>query len=159
MLGCDVTERWRDLVTRWEGHADGRCLVFTDIHAAMAELRSGQESLAERRLGWMRETAAGDTEGAPLYRDVGIPLVEGLMEFHRGRYQEALALLQPARFGLAGIGGSHAQRDVIDWIIAEAALRGGQRDVAISLAYERLGTRPRSAVNRDFLRRAERIAA
>ena len=30
---------------------------------------------------------------------------------------------------------------------------------ALSLAHERLGTRPRSAVNREFLRRAERIAA
>jgi hypothetical protein len=33
------------------------------------------------------------------------------------------------------------------------------RDVALSLAHERLGTRPRSAVNRNFLRRAEQIAA
>ena len=159
LLGCDVTERWRDLLTRWEGHADGRCLVFTDIHAAMAELRSGQESLAERRLGWMRETAAGDTEAAPLYRDVGIPLVEALTAFHRGAYQQTVALLQPVRFELAGIGGSHAQRDIIDWTLTEAAVRGGQRDVALALAYERLGTRPRSAVNRDLLRRAERIAA
>src|SRR5689334_21940861 len=43
MLGCDVTERWRDLAAIWEGHADGRCLVFIDVHAAMAELGSGQE--------------------------------------------------------------------------------------------------------------------
>lgn len=158
-LGYDVSERWRDLATRWEGHADGRCLVFTDIHAAMAELRSGQEALAQRRLGWMRATAASEDEAAPLYRDVGIPLVEGLMAFHRGANDQAVALLQPVRFELWRIGGSHAQRDIIDWTLTEAALRGGQRDVALSLAYERLGTRPRSAVNRDFLRRAERIAA
>ena len=158
-LGCDVTERWRDLLTIWEGHADGRCLVFTDMHAAMAELRSGQEALAERRLGWMRETAASDAEAAPLYRDVGIPLVEGLVAFHRGDYQQAVDLLHPLRFDLWQIGGSHAQRDIIDWTLTEAALRGGMRDVALSMAHERLGTRPRSAVNRDFLRRAERLAA
>ena len=68
-------------------------------------------------------------------------------------------LLQPVRFELWRIGGSHAQRDIIDWTLTEAALRGGMRDVALSMAHERLGTRPRSAVNRDFLRRAERIAA
>ena len=158
-LGCDVGERWADLVTRWEGHADGQCLVFTDVHAAMAELRSGQEALAERRLALMRETAAGDGEGASCYRDVGIPLVEGLMAFHRGAYEDAVALLQPARFELWRMGGSHAQRDIIDWTLTEAALRGGLRDVALSLAHERLGARPRSAVNRGFLRRAERIAA
>lgn len=158
-LGCDVAGRWRDLVTRWEGHADGRCLVFTDVHAAMAELRSGQEALAERRLGWMRETAASGDEAAPLYRDVGIPLLEGLMAFHRGAYQRTVDLLQPVRFDLWRIGGSHAQRDIIDWTLTEAAVRGGLRDVALSMAYERLGTRPRSVVNREFLRRAERIAA
>jgi tetratricopeptide (TPR) repeat protein len=158
-LGHDVSERWRDLVTRWEGHADGRCLLFVDIHAAMAELRSGQESLAERRLGWMRATAASDVEAASLYRDVGIPLVEGLTAFHRGAYEQSVALLQPVRFDLWRIGGSHAQRDIVDWTLTEAALRGGLRDVALSLAHERLGTRPRSVVNQDFLRRAERIAA
>jgi len=70
-----------------------------------------------------------------------------------------VAALQPARFDLWRIGGSHAQRDIIDWTLTEAAVRGGLRDVALSLAHERLGTRPRSAVNRNFLRRAEQIAA
>jgi tetratricopeptide (TPR) repeat protein len=158
-LGCDVSERWRDLLTQWEGHADGKCLMFIDLHTAMAELRSGQETLAERRLGWMRETASSDAEGASCYREVGIPLVEGLMAFHRGAYDQAVALLQPVRFDLWRIGGSHAQRDIVDWTLTEAAVRGDLRDVALSLAHERLGTRPRSAVNRNFLRRAEQIAA
>jgi hypothetical protein len=125
----------------------------------MAELRSGQETLAERRLGWMRETASSGAESASCYRDVGIPLVEGLIAFHRGAYDQAVALLQPVRFDLWRIGGSHAQRDIVDWTLTEAAVRGGLRDVALSLAHERLGTRPRSAVNRNFLRRAEQIAA
>ena len=125
----------------------------------MAELRSGQEALAERRLGWMRETAASDAEGASCYREVGIPLVEGLMAFHRGAYEQAVALLQPARFDLWRIGGSNAQRDIVDWTLTEAAVRGGLRDVALAMAYERLGARPRSAVNQNFLRRAEMIAA
>ena len=70
-----------------------------------------------------------------------------------------MALLQPLRFDLWRIGGSHAQRDIVDWTLTEAAVRGGLRDIALSLAHERLGTRPRSAVNRNFLRRAEQIAA
>ena len=133
--------------------------MFIDLHAAMAELRSGQEALAERRLGWMRETASSGAESASCYREVGIPLVEGLMAFHRGAYDQAVTLLQPVRFDLWRIGGSHAQRDIVDWTLTEAAVRGGLRDVALSLAHERLGTCPRSAVNRNFLRRAEQIAA
>jgi hypothetical protein len=53
------------------------------------------------------------------------------------------------------IGDSHAQRNVIDWTLTEAAVRAGERDVALSLAHERLGARPRSAPNRRLLRAAE----
>jgi tetratricopeptide (TPR) repeat protein len=159
ILGRDVGERWADLLTRWENHSDNRTLLFIDLHAAMAELRSGSEALAERRLAAMRETAASDLEAAPLYRDVGIPLLQGLIAFHRGDYARVVDLLHPARFELFRIGGSHAQRDIFDWTLTEAALRANQQDVALALAHERLGARPRSVVNRRFLARAERIAA
>ncbi len=156
-LGCDLGNRWRDLAALWEGHADGKCLVFTDIHAVMAELRSGEVSAVERRLAAMRETAASGLEAAGLYRTVGIPVVEGLAAFHRGAWAEAVELLLSVRFDLWQIGGSHAQRDVVDWTLTEAAVRASQRDIALSLAHERLGTRPRSAPNRRFLRHAEVI--
>jgi tetratricopeptide (TPR) repeat protein len=157
-LGCDVGDRWREEATLWEGHADGKCLVFADIHAAMAELRSGEASAVERRLEAMRETAASAVEAAGLYRTVGIPIVAGLAAFHRGAYPEAVELLLPACVDLWQIGGSHAQRDVVNWTLTEAAVRAGQRGVALSLAHERLATRPRSAPNRRFLRHAEAIA-
>ena len=158
-LGVDVGERWREAAALWEGRADGKCLVFTDIHAAMAELRSGQEALVERRLAAMRKTAANGVEAAALYRTVGIAIVEGLRAFHCGACAEAVELLLPVRFDLWRIGGSHAQRDVVDWTLTEAAVRAGQREIALSLAYERLATRPRSAPNRRFLHYAEAIAA
>jgi tetratricopeptide (TPR) repeat protein len=156
-LGRDIGDRWQEQAALWQDHADGKCLVFGDIHAAMAELRSGQEALVERRLVAMRETAANGVEAAGLYRTVGIPVVEGLAAFHRGAYAEAVELLLPVRFDLWQIGGSHAQRDVVNWTLTEAAIRAGQRDVALSLAYERLTTRPRSAPNRRFLRSAQAI--
>ncbi len=157
-LGCDTGERWPELAALWEGHADGKCLVFADIHAAMAELGSGREALVERRLAAMRATAAGDREAAGLYRTVGVPVVEGLAAFHRSAYAEAVEKLLPVRVDLWQIGGSYAQRDVIGWTLTEAAVRAGQRDVALSLAYERLGARARSAPNQRFLRQAEALA-
>src|SRR5258707_13015905 len=70
-LGYDIGDRWRDLAALWQGHADGKCLVFTDIHAAMAELRSGQEALVERRLAAIAETAAYSRRAASLFRHCG----------------------------------------------------------------------------------------
>src|SRR5713101_7925654 len=63
-LGCDIGARWREQAVLWPDHADRKCLVFADIHAAMAELRSGQEALVERQLAAMRETAAGRVEAS-----------------------------------------------------------------------------------------------
>ncbi len=105
----------------------------------------------------MRETAASGLEAAGLYRTVGIPVVEGLAGFHRVAYDPAVVLLLPVRFDLWQIGGSHAQRDVVNWTLTEAAVRAGQRDVALSLAHERLGIRPRNAPNRRFLRHTTAI--
>src|SRR5882757_2596099 len=108
-LGYDIGERWQEQAELWRSHADGKCLVFGDIHAAMAELRSGEASAVERRLAAMHETAASGLEAAGLYRTVGIPIVEGLAAFHHGAYAEAVELLLPVRFDLWQIGGSHAQ--------------------------------------------------
>lgn len=159
LLGCELGERWEAEAELWQGHADGKCLVFADIHAAMAELRASREAQVERRLAAMRETAASDAEAAGLYRAVGIPVVEGLAAFHRGAWGEAVEQLLPVRAAVRGIGGSYAQRDVIDWTLSEAATRAGMRNIALSLAHGRLATRPRSAPNRRFLARAEALAA
>ena len=158
MLGCEVGSRWQELATRWQGHANGRLYVFCDIHAAMAELRAGQKDALDQRLAAMRATAADQSEVAPLYRDVGLPLVAALAAFHAGAYREAVERMLPVRFELWKMGGSHAQRDVIDFTLTEAATRAGMRDIAVALAHERLGTRPESAPNRRFLAEAQAIA-
>ena len=90
----------------------------------------------ERRLAWLRETASSNAESASCYREVGV--------LYRRAYQQAVDLLRAVRFELWQIGGSKAQRDVVDWTLTEAAIRGGLREVARSLANERLGLRPRA---------------
>jgi tetratricopeptide (TPR) repeat protein len=155
LLGCPLGSRWAALADLWDGHADGRCCVFTDLHAAMAELGAGRDWAVERRMGWMRATAAGSDEAASIYREVGLPLVEGFTAFHRGDYAAASAHLHPVLYATQRIGGSHAQRDIVDWTLTEAAVQGGQRDMAVALAHERLALRPHSVVNQAFLRRAE----
>ena len=158
-LGCDVGRRWQDLLPRWDGHADGRSMVFTDMHAAMTELRSGNEALAEARLATMRHTAAGTGETASLYAEVGVPLVESLIAFHRGAYDAYIDLLFPLRAEIWRIGGSNAQRDIVEWTLTVAALRAGRKTLAQGLVYGRLAARPQSLVNREFQRTADRLAA
>jgi hypothetical protein len=124
----------------------------------MAELRAGYTAVLERRLAVMRRTASDGSESASSYRDIGLPIVQALVAFQHGAYAQAVEHLLPARFDLWKMGGSLAQRDVVDWTLAEAAVRAGLRDIALSIAYERLGARPESVPNRRFLRQAEAIA-
>ena len=160
-LGCNPGRRWHKLSPVWDGHTDGKLCVFTDIHAAMIELRTGAGEAVERRVATMGETANGTGENAEIYGRIGLPVVEALTAFSDGRYAEAVEALLLVRPYLWRMGGSHAQRDVIEWTLAEAAGRAGRgmRDVAISLANERLGQRPDSKPNQHFLRQAQAIAA
>ena len=157
MLGCDVSRRWQELLPRWDGHADGRGMVFTDMHASITELRSGNEALAEARLAAMHRTAAGEGEAAMIYREVGVPLVEGLIAYHRGDYAACIEQLFPTRAEVWRIGGSRAQRDIVDWTLTTAALRAGRKSLAMGLTYERLAGRPESLINLRFKREAEQI--
>jgi hypothetical protein len=56
-------------------------------------------------------------------------------------------------------GGSHAQRDVIDLTLIEAAFRAGQTALAAALAADRVEATPTSPLARLFVERAGAIAA
>ena len=108
----------------------------TSSLTSMRPLRAGQTEAFERRLKAMCATAADGTELGAIYRDIGLPVMKALTAFHNGAYAQAVEHLLPARFDLWKMGGSLAERDVIDWTLAEAAVRAGQRDIALSLAHD-----------------------
>ena len=154
LAGHDVGPRWTELAGCWDQHADGRLYPFNDWHAVMAYLGAGRDADVERVIAALEASASGPTETARWAGGVGLPLVRGFRAFWRGRYREAAEGLHAARFIVNQFGGSHAQRDVIDWTLTEAALRGGLSDLAEALAHERLALKPHSVINRAFLRRA-----
>ncbi|MGF1628037.1 MAG: tetratricopeptide repeat protein [Kiloniellaceae bacterium] len=159
LAGHDVGDRWQELAQTWDSHADGKLYPFNDWHAVMAYLGAGRERDAGRILDAWRAGNAAATETGRWALQYGLPLVEGFTAFWSGDYETAVDRLHRGRFIVNGFGGSHAQRDIVDWTLTEAALRGGLRDVAVALANERLALKPHSPVNRGFLARAGKIAA
>ncbi|HYN39498.1 MAG TPA: tetratricopeptide repeat protein, partial [Rhodospirillales bacterium] len=154
LAGHDVGDRWREVSETWDRHADGRLYPFNDWHAVLAYLGAGRDGEIARILTAWRAGAADDAEAGVWARQIGVPLVEGFTAFWRGDYAGAVSRLHPARFIANGFGGSNAQRDIIDWTLTEAALRGGFTELADALACERLALKPESPVNRSFLARA-----
>ena len=154
MHGVDVASRWAEVAGCWNDHADGRLYPFNDLHAAMAYLGAGDDVAVDRLLSEMSRNAAGDNETATWIRTIGLPLTRGFVAFARGHYAACVEALHPVRFFAHNFGGSHAQRDVIDWTLTEAALRARLPGVALAMAHERAALKPHSVVNRDFVRRA-----
>ena len=154
MSGHDVGDRWTELAATWDAHADGRTYPFNDWHAVMAYLGAGRDGDVNRILDGYKGDPA-KTEIGEWCRRTSLPLVEGFAAFWRGDYETAVDRLHGARFIANSFGGSHAQRDVIDWTLTEAAVRGGLIDLAEALANERLALKPHSPINRNFLSRAQ----
>jgi len=50
-LGYDIGERWRELADLWSDRADGKCLVFGDIHAANGRVALGPGSAGRAAAG------------------------------------------------------------------------------------------------------------
>jgi len=157
LMGVEVGDRWSAVSVGWEALTDGQLYPFNDFHAAMAHLGAGRHHAVEAMLA--RMTSASGSETAEWISRIGRPLIEGFTAFRAGRYQDAANRLWVARHIVNAFGGSHAQRDVIDWTLTEAALRAGMDDMAKALAAERLALRPHSPVNRSFQCRARRLPA
>ena len=87
------------------------------------------------------------------------PATLSIQAFEEGNYAECVRLLRPIRSYAHRFGGSHAQRDLLDLTLIEAALRGGIRPLASALARERIALRPESPLSQLFVRRSEALDA
>jgi tetratricopeptide (TPR) repeat protein len=152
LTGHEVGERWNELATAWDNHADGHTYPFNDWHAVMAYLGADRQSDIERILRMWRKD--GGSEAANWGRRYALPLVEGFVAFWRRDYDRAVDLLHGARFIAYGFGGSNAQRDIIDWTLTEAAIRAKRPAMAQALAHERFALKPHSPINLGFISRA-----
>lgn len=153
LLGVDVGDRWDELADTWTQHADGRCYPFNDVHAALAYIGAGRRSDATD-LVKIAHQGSTQSEMNRWMRETGAPVIDGLLLFERGDFAGAIEPLLAARQIANVFGGSHAQRDVIDWTLTEAAIRGKVAPLARALVQERLALRPESRVNIAFARRA-----
>ena len=154
--------RWVSLADRWAPFAKAGHYAFNDLHAMIAFVGAGREALQGELLAAQREVMArgegSDADGADnasFTRDVGHPAALAVQACGRGDYTRAAALLRAIRSQAHRFGGSHAQRDLIDLTLIEAALRGGDKALATGLAAERAALKPRSPLAQRFVQRAQ----
>ncbi|MBK9115095.1 MAG: tetratricopeptide repeat protein [Betaproteobacteria bacterium] len=154
LRGVDVGDRWQPLADRWAPAADGGNYAFNDLHAMMAFVGAGRADGEARVLAAQRAAMAGDGDNRAFTAEVGHAAALALQAFGRGDYASAVRLLRPIRSHAHRFGGSHAQRDLLDLTLVEAALRGGDPVLGGALAAERVALRPASPFARRLFARA-----
>jgi tetratricopeptide (TPR) repeat protein len=114
-------------------------VMFADVNCALAYAAAGDDAALGRLIDGLRQhDAAGKIPGGSI-----VPtLAEAIAAFARGDFDEAVRLLEPRMDEVIRIGGSHAQREVIEDTLLEAYLRSRRFDRAEAMLRERLERRP-----------------
>ncbi len=124
LAGYDTGERFARLAARWRPHAEDAHCAFNDLHAMMAFAGAGDWEFAALLLAAQRRRIAqrwGDNHD--MTRLVGYPACCALLAFAREEYVAAEALLRGLPPVAHRIGGSHAQRDILQLTRAAAVHR------------------------------------
>lgn len=136
--------RWQQLAARWQQTGTPGLYAFNDMHMMMAHVGAGDMQAQQTVLEAQRAALRRDDDNAVFTREVGYPVARALQAYGLGEYGRCVDLLRRIRSGAHRFGGSHAQRDVIDLTLLEAARRGALEPLAAALAFERLSRRPRT---------------
>lgn len=143
--GVDVGSRWRELADCARGHQHDHALVFVDLHYLMALAAVGDtQGVGEFIESCERFARLGEHTEATVMAEVGLPLARAVVAHRRGDYGVVVDLLAPVRDRIKRIGGSHAQRDLFEQLLIDAAWRARRLPVADELLAERTTKRPRN---------------
>ena len=140
LVGVDVKERATALVGLLEPWIEDALYAFNDLHAVMVYALAEREDLVREVID-----ANGHESGTSNARALelsGAGLLRGFGVFALGDARDATEHLFRSRSHSAVIGGSVAQRDVIDQTLLAAAARSGDEGLVRALVSERVERKP-----------------
>jgi tetratricopeptide (TPR) repeat protein len=126
MAGIDVGDRWRDLGGHLEARAEDTVLPFLTLQYVYGLARAGRPQAAVLLDAVRRHAGDAPEFSREVWREVALPACEGLYSHARGDYDSAWQQLKIAVPRLPEVGGSHAQRDLFEQILLDAARRSGR---------------------------------
>lgn len=110
--------RWSGPYEMCKPHQRDHLIGFNDAHYMMSFLGSGDLKAARELIETIDEAPHLNESQA-----VVKPLLEAMYQFKTSDYAKCVELLEPIRFEIVRIGGSHAQRDVFEQLLLVAALK------------------------------------
>lgn len=126
IAGIAVGERWQDVADHLQKRDQDTVQPFLTLQYLYGLARAGRPQ-AGTLLGAVRQHAAR----APAYnhrvwQEVVLPASEGLYAYANGDYDRAWQRLAGTVPRMGEVGGSHAQRDLFEQMLLDAALKSGR---------------------------------
>jgi tetratricopeptide (TPR) repeat protein len=149
LFGVNIAHRAAELAADIAPLIGDPTYIFNDWHAVMTFGLAGDHEASERLVASNRRLALGTNRLAA--ERAGLGLLEGFDAFAVGRFDRAIDTLSEVREVAHVVGGSHAQRDVIELTLIAATARAGDHGKARNLVTQRATRRPGSAAAAERL--------
>jgi tetratricopeptide (TPR) repeat protein len=140
--GVEVGGRWRELATRAEDRMHDHVYVLADLHYMFALAAGSATRAVESFLQSCEDFSLDTRTEAKVMQSVGLGTARAIVHHRNNRFAEALDAALPVSKGFHAIGGSHAQRDIFDQLLIDAAIRAERLSLAQELLRERTSRRP-----------------
>lgn len=147
--GIDVGNRWQDLSDVVAQRVVTRNLPFTDVHLAMVLGRTGEKDRMKQLISSIRSDSKSARNAHELSSsETDLAVCEAVDAYCQGDYKEAINKLLPGRWNAyRSIGASDAQRDVINVMLGQAALKANESSLARSIFAQRVQAKPSSQLS------------
>jgi tetratricopeptide (TPR) repeat protein len=142
--GVSVGDRWERLAHRAARHLDEHFFVFVDLHYMIASAAGLALTDTEAFLdSCTRFAGDANCTQAGVMQNVGLPIAKAIIAHRKRAFVDAVDLLLPVKDLIHRIGGSHAQRDLFEQLLIDAAARAERLALARSLLSQKIEKRPR----------------
>jgi tetratricopeptide (TPR) repeat protein len=126
LSGGDPGRRWTALAAAWAPFGDDAFCSFNDMHAMLAFVGADDWQSAHRLERVLLASRSRNTRHGRMTRQLGLDACRAVMAFGRGDDALAVRLLTRLPARALRLGGSHAQRDVLELTCLRAIERLGR---------------------------------
>ena len=138
---------WDDAANYASGYFKQAGFPFADVHMAILAAATGDKAALEQRV----DALAGMIDAGNLPAGPVVPAIcRAVLAFAEDNYAQCAQILEPFARDVARIGGSGAQRDIVEDTLLVALMRSGDTVKVTALLDERLHRRPSPRDSRWF---------
>lgn len=130
LAGIDVGERWQDLGNHLAARARDLVQPFLTLQYVYGLARARRPEAATLMQAVRAAAKTAPPHAREVWRDVALPASVALYAHAQGNYESAWRHLGPMMPRIIEAGGSHAQRDLFEQILLDAAIKGGRMSLA-----------------------------